>query len=119
MSKGYLADTWETYVTTPWKQGGNIKRALGPVAGAANVFWRGFDEALRAVSGQEYQAPQGIMGNTRRDVGALLSNVFHLRPLKAASNAWSIVSGDIPADLVDMVGGFRSNMKHKLAVAAE
>lgn len=100
MAKGYISDVWETYVKSD-------KPIVGPVAGAANVFFRGTDELWRWVSGQEYQAPQGIMGNTRRDLSALFSNVSQGKFLKAGSNALSLVFGDIPADIVDTVGGFR------------
>lgn len=110
MAKGYIHDLWETY-------GKSEKPILGPVAGAANVVFRGTDEIWRWATGQEYQAPQGIMGNTRRDIGALIDNIVHLRPLKALSNAGSLVFGDIPADLVDAVGGFRTRAKAAMAGA--
>lgn len=115
---GYLADTWNTYIAGPWKEPGLVRKAFGPLAAGANLFVRGFDEALRAMSGQEYQSPEGIMGNTRRDIGNLLGNLlpntFH--PLRAASNAWSVLSGDVPADILDIIGQFRHSHRQQLSL---
>lgn len=115
---GYLKDIVDTYIVGPWQQKGAIvQKAAGVPAAIANVFFRGGDEVLRWFSGQEYQAPQGILGNTRRDIGNLLGNLLpnNFHPLKAASNLWSIVSGDIPADIKDALLGFRSRARAALA----
>jgi hypothetical protein len=96
--KGYPGDVSDTYV-----QNGLI----GAAAGGASLILEGVDQGLRAISGRAYEAPTGIMGRTRRDLLALFGHVGKGEFVKAGTAAWSIVSGDIVMDGIDVVGGFR------------
>lgn len=98
--KGYPGDVADTYM----KNG-----VLGVAAGGASLFLEGFDQGIRKISGREYEAPQGIMGRTRRDLGALFSHLGKGEFVKAATAGWSVISGDVIMDGIDAVGGFRNN----------
>lgn len=98
--KGYPGDVSDTY----FKKG-----VLGAAAGGVSLFVEGVDQGIRKLSGREYEAPQGIMGRTRRDLGALFGHLGKGEFVKAGTAAWSVVSGDIVMDGIDAVGGFRKN----------
>ena len=98
MAKGYPGDLKDTYLD------GTL---LGAAGGALSVFVEGIDQGIRAVSGRAYEAPQGIMGRTRRDISALFSHLGKGEFVKAATAAWSVVSGDIVMDGYDAVTGKR------------
>lgn len=97
--KGYPGDVSDTYFT-----GTGVG---GKLAGGASLFFEGIDQGIRAVSGRAYEAPQGIMGRTRRDVGALFGHLGRGEFVKAATAGWSVVSGDVVMDGIDALGGFR------------
>lgn len=98
MAKGYPGDVRDTYFD------GTL---LGAAGGVLSVAMEGIDQIPRALSGREYQAPQGIMGRTRCDVAALFGHLGNGEFLKAATAAWSVVSGDIVMDGYDAVTGKR------------
>ncbi len=98
MAKGYPGDVRDTYLD------GTL---LGAAGGVLSVAMEGIDQIPRALSGREYQAPQGIMGRTRRDIGALFGHLGKGEFFKAATAAWSVVSGDVIMDGYDAVTGKR------------
>ncbi len=95
---GYPGDVKDTYFD------GTL---LGAAGGVLSVAVEGVDQGVRAVSGRAYEAPQGIMGRTRRDIGALFGHLGQGEFVKAATAAWSVVSGDIIMDGYDAVTGKR------------
>lgn len=97
--KGYPGDVQDTYFN---------KGVLGAAAGGVSLLVEGVDQGIRKISGREYEAPQGIMGRTRRDLGALFGHLGKGEFVKAGTAAWSVVSGDIVMDGIDAVGGFRN-----------
>ncbi len=99
MANGYPGDLRETYLD------GTI---LGATGGVLSLATEGIDQIPRVLSGREYEAPQGIMGRTRRDLGALFWHLGNGEFVKAATAGWSVISGDIVMDGIDAVGGFRN-----------
>jgi hypothetical protein len=97
--KGYPGDVSDTYF-----KGTGI---LGKAAGVVSLGVEGLDQGIRRLSGREFEAPQGIMGRTRRDIGALFGHLGKGEFVKAATAGWSVVSGDVLMDGIDVVGGFR------------
>lgn len=97
--KGYPGDVADTYF-----KGTGIG---GKLAGVVSLGVEGMDQGIRAISGRAFEAPQGIMGRTRRDLGALFGHLGKGEFIKAGTAAWSVVSGDILMDGIDAVGGFR------------
>jgi hypothetical protein len=97
--KGYPGDVSDTY----FKDTG----ILGKAAGVVSLGVEGLDQGIRRLSGREFEAPQGIMGRTRRDLGALFGHLSKGEFIKAGTAAWSVVSGDVLMDGIDVVGGFR------------
>jgi|GEM_PF-5794813 len=98
--KGYPGDLKDTYF-----DGTGI---LGKAAGVVSLGVEGLDQGIRKLSGREFEAPQGIMGRTRRDIGALFGHLGKGEFMKAGTAAWSVVSGDVLMDGIDVVGGFRT-----------
>ena len=97
--KGYPGDVADTYF-----KGTGV---LGKAAGVVSLGVEGIDQGIRRISGREYEAPNCIMGRTRRDVAALFGHLGRGEFLKAGTAAWSVVSGDVLMDGIDAVGGFR------------
>jgi len=80
---------------------GMLDTTLGAVGAAANVVLKGPDELFKGAVGQKYNAPHGIAGHTRADLGSLFDNVVHLRPIRAAGDVWSLATADVWMDLIN------------------
>lgn len=103
--EGYLADTWGTYIEKPWTEGGTYEKVTGPVAATISLIAEGIDQGVSRVIGQPYEAPQGPMGRTIRDTRLFVQDLVTLHPLRAARDAFSVVTSDWIADGADLIGG--------------
>lgn len=99
--KDYGHDLADTYVHG--KKG--LDRVLGAVGLAGNLLFKGGDELYKGAVGQKFNAPHGIAGHTRADIVSLFGNIWHFRPLRAAGDVWSLATGDIPLDALNLLTG--------------
>lgn len=97
--EGYPGDVVDTYFRG--------KGLLRKGAGIVSLGVEGIDQGVRRLTGRDYEAPRGIMGRTRRDLGDVFEHLKEGEIIQAASAGWSVVSGDILMDGIDAVGGYR------------
>lgn len=105
--EGYPGDVVNTY----FKGKGVLRKA----AGVVSLGVEGIDQGVRRLTGRDYEAPKGIMGRTRRDLGDVFEHLKEGEVIQAASAGWSVVSGDILMDGIDAAGGYRKGPNYGIA----
>jgi hypothetical protein len=81
----------------------------GAVGAAANILLKAGEQIYKGAVGQKFNEPNGILGHTRADLRSLLSNIVHIRPLRALGDAWSLATSDLPMDVINGLTGNNLN----------
>lgn len=109
--------TADKYIGQPVEQGNVIKTALGTVAAVGSLILEAPDALVAGALDNKVDFDRSGL-RTTRDLGMFTKNVLTLHWLRAATDGWRIATTDLPLDLVDTVGGFRSRMANTVNTAA-
>ncbi len=122
--KTWAGDAGETYIGKPVRNGNPIKTLAGAGMLVASTVLEATDYAAAGVFDQRLKAPTSVpFSRTRRDVGNLLTDVVHLRPIKSILDVVRLATTDVPMDGVETMLGFehtgarniRNTMRSKAA----
>lgn len=97
-------------------------KAVGaPIMMIVSALSEGLDPLIAGAIDQPLDMPEGVFGRTRRDAGKLLKDVVTLHPIRAAADAFRLVSTNVLLDGGDALFGFhqartRSEVQHALAM---
>ena len=115
----YGRDIGNTYISQGIGEKDPVKTVTGAFMLPLSVLLEGPDQVWSGITGQRYEAPRGLIGRTRRDMGLLLQDIFTLHPLRAAGDVWRMATSDWILDTGDVIGnhqhGTRNQMKHARA----
>lgn len=103
----WAGDAGETYVGKPVRNGNPIKTVAGAGMLLASTVLEAPDYLIAGAFDQKLEAPTSVpFSRTRRDVGNLLSDVVHLRPIKSILDVVRLATTDVPMDGVETLFGF-------------
>ncbi len=105
--RGWSSDVGETYLKNPIRQGNPVKTAMGIGMAGASLVLEAADYAIAGALNQKVEPPSGVpFGRVRRDIGALLTDVVTLHPIRAFLDLSRLAFSDLPLDTGEAVLGF-------------
>lgn len=104
----WAKDAGTTYVSNPVREGNYPRAAVGAAMLPISTILEAPDYIVAGIVDQKLEPPPAVpFGRTRRDLGKLLSDVVHLRPLKSLADAARLAFTDLPLDGIETLGGFQ------------
>lgn len=110
-------DIRDTYLTGPYKKNDNLQKLTGPVVGFVSGAAEAIDYGLAGALDEKLEAPTGIFGRTRRDLGGVLKNAVQLRPLRFGASVLRAISINPLLDTGDVLLGFKHGAATRARVA--